>query len=132
MMAWKKVKLAAAGALVAVGFAFTAAAFSPKAPNHRILAIRQAADTIGHNMPDDRRWVRSLPNGVTIEVVRVSSIPAGADTWWRPDGTPLHPAPGRPDRANGLGPQAHTEVYCRSPDRNSRGSQSGLVDRRGP
>ena len=42
---------------------------------------------------DDRRWVRSLPSGAIIEVVGVSSFPSGPDTWWRPDGTPLHPAP---------------------------------------
>jgi hypothetical protein len=41
----------------------------------------------------DRRWARGLPSGAIIEVIGVSSFPSGPNTWWRPDGTPLHPAP---------------------------------------
>ena len=33
----------------------------------------------------DRRWVATLSNGATIEVIGVSSYPTGPDTWWRPD-----------------------------------------------
>jgi beta-lactamase regulating signal transducer with metallopeptidase domain len=34
-----------------------------------------------------------LPQGVTIEVVAVSTHPSGPATWWGPDGTPLAKAP---------------------------------------
>jgi hypothetical protein len=41
--------------------------------------------------------VRSLPNGAIIEIVAISSFPSGPDTWWRPDGTALRPAPCDPN-----------------------------------
>ncbi len=99
MMAWEKLKMAAIGVVVIVGFGFTAQALSPRAPNHGIPAMhppqvaREAAGTPTEKSPDDRRWARTLPNGATIEIIGVSSTPTGPDTWWRPDGTPLHPAP---------------------------------------
>jgi hypothetical protein len=34
-----------------------------------------------------------VSSGALIEVVGVSPFPSGPETWWRPDGTPLHPAP---------------------------------------
>ena len=34
-----------------------------------------------------------MTEGVTVEVVAVSSVPTGPTTWWRPDGTPLEHAP---------------------------------------
>jgi RNA polymerase sigma factor (sigma-70 family) len=97
MMMWEKLKLVAVGALVAVGL--TAQALSQQAPNGGILAARTpqtAARPIekpNEKTTGDRRWVRSLPSGAIIEVIGVSSFPSGPDTWWRPDGTPLHPAP---------------------------------------
>ena len=99
MMAWEKLKMAAFGVIVAVGFGFTAQALSPRAPNHGIPAMRppqvarEGAGTPSEKSPDDLRCVRTLPNGATIEIIGVSSTPTGPDTWWRPDGTPLHPAP---------------------------------------
>jgi RNA polymerase sigma factor (sigma-70 family) len=96
MMMWEKLKLAAVGALAAVGL--TAQALSQQAPDGGFLVARspqtaaQPAEkpkkTVG-----DRRWVRSLPSGAIIEVIGVSSSPSGPDSWWRPDGTPLYPAP---------------------------------------
>ena len=97
MMAWERIKLVAAGALVAV--VLTAQAVSQQAPNNGILATPppqaavEAAGKPSEKSVGDRRWVRSLPGGETIEVIGVSSFPSGPDTWWRPDGTPLHPAP---------------------------------------
>ncbi len=95
MMAWQKIKLVAVGAVVAV--VLTAQALSQQAPKDALLARQQAAvQAAGEPVEksvEDRRWVRSLPSGETIEVVGVSSFPSGPDSWWRPDGTPLHPAP---------------------------------------
>ena len=94
MMMWEKLKLVAVGVLVAVGL--TAQALSQQAPNGGILAVRppqtaaQPAEKPNEKTAGDRRWVRSLPSGAIIEVIGVSSFPSGPDTWWRPDGTPLH------------------------------------------
>jgi hypothetical protein len=81
------------GVLAAVGL--TAQALSQQAPNGGIGAARppRTAAQPAEKPRGDRRWVRSLPNGAIIEVVGVSTHPSGPDTWWRPDGTPLHPAP---------------------------------------
>ncbi len=35
----------------------------------------------------------SFKSGVTVEVVGVSTVPTGPDTWWKPDGSPLSEAP---------------------------------------
>jgi RNA polymerase sigma factor (sigma-70 family) len=97
MMLWEKLKLVAVGAFVAVGL--TAQALSQQAPKDRILALQQLkaaaqpAEKPSEKRVGDRRWVRSLPSGAIIEVIGVSSFPSGPDTWWRPDGTPLHQAP---------------------------------------
>jgi RNA polymerase sigma factor (sigma-70 family) len=99
MMALEKLKLAAGGVLVAVGLGFTAQALSPHAVNHMVVATRppqaarEAAGIPSEKRSDDHRWIRTLSNGATIEIIAVSSIPTGPDTWWRPDGSPLHPAP---------------------------------------
>ena len=101
MMMWEKLKLVAVGALVAVGL--TAQALSQQAPNGGILAARppqtvaQNAEKPNEKTTGDRRWVRSLPSGALIEVIGISSFPSGPDTWWRPDGTPLQPAPCDPN-----------------------------------
>jgi hypothetical protein len=97
MMKWERLKYVAVGALVAVGL--TAQALSQQAPDGGIPAARppqaaaQRADKPDQKRAGDRRWVRSLPSGAIVEVVGVSSVPAGPETWLRPDGTPLHPAP---------------------------------------
>ncbi len=95
MMAWQKVRLVAVGAVVAA--VLTAQALSQQAPKNELLARQQrvavpAARKPSEQSVEDRRWVRSLPSGETIEVVGVSSFPSGPDSWWRPDGTPLRPA----------------------------------------
>jgi len=97
IMMWEKLKLVAVGALVAVGL--TTQALSQRAPAGRILAAQQpqtaapSAEKPNEKKAEDRRWVRSLPSGAIIEVIGVSSFPSGPDSWWHPDGTPLHPAP---------------------------------------
>jgi hypothetical protein len=97
MMMWERLKYVAAGALVAVGL--TARALSQQAPDGGIPAARpsqaaaQRAEKPDEKTRSDHRWVRSLPSGAIIEVIGVSSFPSGPDTWWRPDGSPLHPAP---------------------------------------
>jgi hypothetical protein len=97
MMMWKKLKLAAAGALLAAGL--TAEAVSQQAQNTTIQAPQplkttaQPAEKPKANTDGDRRWVRSLPSGALIEVVGISSFPSGPGTWWRPDGTPLQKEP---------------------------------------
>jgi RNA polymerase sigma factor (sigma-70 family) len=97
MMMWEKLKLVTVAAFVAVGL--TARALSQQAPNRGILAARPpqaaapTAEEPGQKTVGDRRWVRSLPSGAIIEIIGVSSFPSGPDTWWHPDGTPLHPAP---------------------------------------
>ena len=42
---------------------------------------------------DDNRHRTSFKNGATIEVVGVSTVPTGPNTWWKPDGSPLAEAP---------------------------------------
>jgi len=97
MMMWEKLKLITVGALVAVGL--TTQALSQPARKGGNLVARplvtaaQAAEKPTDKSAGDRRWVRRLPSGAIIEVIGVSSFPSGPDTWWRPDGTPLHPAP---------------------------------------
>ena len=43
------------------------------------------------SFPDPGGWVRTLPNGVSVELVGVTSDPLGNNTqgWWGPDGTPI-------------------------------------------
>jgi RNA polymerase sigma factor (sigma-70 family) len=38
----------------------------------------------------------TLAHGASLEVVAVSSVPSGANTWWRPDGVPLGESPADP------------------------------------
>jgi hypothetical protein len=95
-MMWEKLGRVAVAALAALGLGLSAQALSRQAPNGRILAARPA-DKPSDKAVRDRRWVRSLPCGAIIEVVGVSSVPSGPHTWWRPDGTPLHPAPSDPN-----------------------------------
>jgi RNA polymerase sigma factor (sigma-70 family) len=42
---------------------------------------------------DDNRFRTSFKNGATIEIVGVSTVPTGPNTWWKPDGSPLAEAP---------------------------------------
>ncbi len=97
MMMWKKLKLAAAGVLLAAGL--TAQAVSQQAKEGATPAAQppktgaKPAEKTNEKPGGDRRWVRSLPSGALIEIVGISTFPSGPDTWWRPDGTPLRIAP---------------------------------------
>ena len=77
----------------------TAQAVSQQPPKNRLTCKAQPkprskpAREPSEKTVKDRRWVRSLPSGETLEVVGISSFPTGPDSWWRPDGTPLHQAP---------------------------------------
>jgi RNA polymerase sigma factor (sigma-70 family) len=99
MMKWQKLKLMAASFLAALGIGVTAHALSERAPNGTIVTAlplqtaAQPAESPAEQKGRDPRWARSLPCGATIEVVGISSVPSGPNTWWRPDGTPLRPAP---------------------------------------
>jgi hypothetical protein len=42
---------------------------------------------------EDPPWTKGLPGGVKVELIGVSSHPAGPETWWSPDGSPLARAP---------------------------------------
>jgi hypothetical protein len=46
--------------------------------------------------PDQNRYRRTMAGGATLEVIAVSSFPAGPTKWWRPDGTPLAEPPADP------------------------------------
>ena len=97
MMMWEKLKFAAAGILVAAGL--TAGALARQAPKNRVLGLQQPQATAQSvekpkgKAEADPRWVKRLPSGATIEVIGISPHPSGADTWWRPDGTPLQQSP---------------------------------------
>jgi RNA polymerase sigma factor (sigma-70 family) len=102
MMMWEKLKVGAVGALVAYGL--TAEVLSQQATKDQVLASQPPkAAARPSAKPDEKvaadpRWVRSLPNGATIEVVGISPHPSGPLTWWRPDGSPLPQPPC--DRSN--------------------------------
>ncbi len=99
MMRWEKLKLVAAGAVAAFGLGLTAHAVSQQAPGGRTLTPpslqsgSRPREKPNESNVRDQRFTRSLPSGATIEIVGVSSVPSGPDTWHRPDGTPLHPIP---------------------------------------
>jgi RNA polymerase sigma factor (sigma-70 family) len=42
---------------------------------------------------DENPFRVSFKDGATIEVIGVSTVPTGPDTWWKPDGSPLAEAP---------------------------------------
>jgi RNA polymerase sigma factor (sigma-70 family) len=100
MMIWEKLRLAPIGILVAA--ALTAQVLWHHSANGRVRAERppqtaaRPVEEPNENEVRDRRWARSLPSGATIEVIGISSVPSGPDTWWRPDGSPLQRAPSDP------------------------------------
>jgi RNA polymerase sigma factor (sigma-70 family) len=97
MMIWHKLRLIAAGAVVALGLTARALPQQPApggAPATRPPQTAvHPAEKPNETRSGDRRWVRSLPSGAIIEVIGVSPYPTGPKTWWRPDGTPLDRAP---------------------------------------
>ncbi len=105
MMMWEKLKVAAAGILVAVGIGFAATALAERAEQDRTPQPPRANPDVKASAPiaeptgPDPRWMRTLSSGATIEVLGVSTHPSGPNTWWRPDGTPLPHSPCDPFRA---------------------------------
>jgi RNA polymerase sigma factor (sigma-70 family) len=99
MMMWEKLRLVAVGVLVAAGLSAQALSKPPSGGSRAARTSQTAARPAGEaeeKEVTDRRWTRTLPSGATVEVIGVSSVPSGPDTWWRPDGTPLHRAPRDP------------------------------------
>jgi hypothetical protein len=102
MMMWEKVKITMAGLVlvVAVGASATATALARRQEQDRSAKLQKAEQDVpavaavvaGPTGPDPR-WMRTLSNGATIEVLGVSPHPSGPNTWWKPDGTPLAQAP---------------------------------------
>jgi RNA polymerase sigma factor (sigma-70 family) len=96
-MAWEKLKWTAAGFLGAVGLAAGALAQSSSkdsAPTPPPTAKSGSQpETIGRKPLRNARWVKTLPNGTTFEVVGVSQHPSGHDTWWYPDGKAMQRPP---------------------------------------
>ena len=89
--------MAAVGTLVVIGLGF--GALAQQSSKERIpgseppKAQAQSPEKPYPKAAVDPRWVKSFPNGATIEVVGVSPHPSGSDTWWGPDGKPLEQAP---------------------------------------
>ena len=42
---------------------------------------------------DDNPYRATFQGGATVEVIGVSTVPTGPNTWWKPDGSPLAEAP---------------------------------------
>jgi hypothetical protein len=90
MMFQGKLKLVAAGVFTAVSLAVAVGSMAQQATKEQppVAPARQVRE------PDvKRRWIRSFPNGATIEVVGISPYPSTPRSWWAPDGTPLAEAP---------------------------------------
>jgi RNA polymerase sigma factor (sigma-70 family) len=51
------------------------------------------SEQLAKAVADDNRYRVSFKNGATIEVVGISTVPTGPNTWWKPDGSPLAEAP---------------------------------------
>lgn len=48
---------------------------------------------------ENRPWLKTMPNGGTIEVIGISPHPSGPNTWWNPDGSPLEQPPCAPSNS---------------------------------
>jgi len=103
-MLWNKLKLAAAVLLSAVGVTLVAVAgpSSFEEPPRTASPDAKASNPVPE---PDGRWTRKFPE---LEIVAISSLPSGPDTWWRPDGSPLKNPPfdptyaANPERAPGF------------------------------
>jgi hypothetical protein len=104
MMMWERLKVTAAGIVVAVGISAALAARASQDPAKpgKLAADAPASAPVPGQTALDPRWTRAVPSGAIIEVLGVSPHPTGRDTWWRPDGTPLLQPPCDPCRA-GIG-----------------------------
>src|ERR1700693_599608 len=54
---------------------------------------RSAPARAGRPAADDNRYRVTMAGGAAVEVVAVSTVPTGPDTWWKPDGSRLTEAP---------------------------------------
>jgi RNA polymerase sigma factor (sigma-70 family) len=90
MMFHGKLKLVAVGVFAAVGLAVAVGSLAQQATKEQPPAAppRQVREPAVQ-----RRWIRSFPNGATIEVVGISPYPSAPRSWWAPDGTRLAEAP---------------------------------------
>ena len=52
-----------------------------------------ASPDAGVEGADDSKYVGTLANGVTVELVGICEYPSEGKQWWRPDGAVLHEAP---------------------------------------
>jgi RNA polymerase sigma factor (sigma-70 family) len=77
-----------AAALVLVGLAASGAGMAMRERPASPETPRRTA-----TVADDNRYRVAFPNGATVEVVGVSTVPTGPQTWWQPDGSPLAEAP---------------------------------------
>jgi RNA polymerase sigma factor (sigma-70 family) len=85
-----ELKLVTSGVFMAVGLAVAVGSLAQLATKEQppVAPPRQV------RQPDVKpRWIRSFPNGATIEVVGISPYPSAPRSWWAPDGTPLAEAP---------------------------------------
>jgi hypothetical protein len=90
MMFQGKLKLVAVGVFASVGLAVAVGSLAQQATKEQppVAPPRQVREPVVK-----RRWIRSFPNGATIEVVGISPYPSAPKSWWAPDGTPLAEAP---------------------------------------
>ncbi|SIO28611.1 RNA polymerase sigma factor, sigma-70 family [Singulisphaera sp. GP187] len=89
-----------AGFLGAVGLAAIGAGVlaqqTPEVERPSAVRPRAGAEVTAKPLQVDagsRPWVKSLPNGATLEVIGVSTLPSGPRSWWGPDGSPLAQPP---------------------------------------
>jgi RNA polymerase sigma factor (sigma-70 family) len=61
----------------------------------RMLAVSAPPETepSAKSAAAENQYRATLPNGATIEVIGVSTVPTGPHTWWKPDGSPLADEP---------------------------------------
>jgi hypothetical protein len=89
MMFRGKLKLCAAAVFTAVGLAIAVGSWAQQATNEAPAGALKAVS----GPAAKSRWTGSFSNGTTVEVVGISTYPAGPKTWWGPDGSPLVEAP---------------------------------------
>jgi RNA polymerase sigma factor (sigma-70 family) len=109
MMFLNKLKLVSAALLTAVGLAAIGAGVlaqqatddgQPGTPRPRPRPEAEAPPKPMRPSKERSRWVYTLPNGGTIEVIGVSTHPSGPNTWWGPDGSPLDQPPCDPSNTS--------------------------------
>ncbi|WP_165250932.1 RNA polymerase sigma factor [Paludisphaera soli] len=94
-MLWNKLKPFALVLLGVFGAATLGAPFRTRAPSDDPPAVSraQAPEAARAGAEPDPRWSRRLADGTVVEILGLSTYPASPTSWWRPDGSPLKPAP---------------------------------------